>query len=173
MGSTLMCEHGIHEDLRCADCEKPAASVERGPEPASPLPWEVRDEGVWGMRSVYDADCHEVCDASHPTAPDAEGASDAAAIVHRVNNGDALHDERDELRAEVERLRELGRAASDEYEHIVSSSKLQRSDELFPAFVKHMVESDDWEMETVLYCLEKPWKWTEEFISFVRGFTPR
>ena len=66
-----------------------------------------------------------------------------------------------------------GRAASDEYEHIVSSLKLQRSDELFPAFVKHMVESDDWEMETVLYCLEKPWKWTEEFISFVRGFTPR
>ena len=45
--------------------------------------------------------------------------------------------------------------------------RLSRAHELFPAFVRHMIREWEWELEHVVYCMEKPWKWTEEFSAWV------
>jgi len=72
-------------------------SVEQGPEPASPLPWTTTDthEPV----PLWD-------DLGEPvgtlTQGDAViGEANAAAIVHRVNNWDALIAERDDAEAKL------------------------------------------------------------------------
>ncbi len=64
-------------------------SVERGPKPASPLPWQHNKGSMYEGPSI----------TAHHVGEVWTGA-DGPAIVHRVNNWDALCDEVEQLRAD-------------------------------------------------------------------------
>jgi hypothetical protein len=74
------------------------AELERGPKPASPLPWEQEDQGEKYREALV---FHSGRSDSRVDGAVADVVSDlydynadAAAIVHRVNNWDALWEER-------------------------------------------------------------------------------
>lgn len=125
-----------------------------GPQPGTPTPWEVdtiQSEGEYGngpfthsgfsVSAIYDAQGRVIFDALNSdvievhedygdedgfvSAYDATSAANAAAIVHRMNNWDALVAERDALQARVDALADVSDTLGEALFHL--SDKLRGS----------------------------------------------
>lgn len=38
---------------------------------------------------------------------------------------------------------------------------------LYVAFLRHMVQTQDWDINALLYCISCPWRWQDEFCLFI------
>lgn len=65
----------------------------------------------------------------------------------------------------VDRLRVL--AAGKQVMENDPQFRLTRDHELFVGFLRHLVDDEDFDAKELVYVVEKPWKWTPEFLAWV------
>jgi len=47
--------------------------------------------------------------------------------------------------------------------------KLLSDNPLFHGFLRHLVNDEDFDAEALLHVVEKPWKWTPEFVAWSKA----